>query len=63
MGGRRLCGRGAESGVLNRTRTAQRAFGTALQWTHYVGAHQFAVGLTHDNTRAPASIKASRAVS
>ena len=41
-----------ESGVLNRTRTAQRAFGLALQWTHYVGAHQFAVGLTHDNTRA-----------
>ncbi len=45
-------GEAPESGVLNRTRTAQRAFGLALQWTHYVGAHQFAVGLAHDNTRA-----------
>ena len=45
-------GEAPESGVLNRTRTAQRAFGLALQWTHYVGAHQLAVGLAHDNTRA-----------
>jgi len=45
-------GEGPESGVLNRTRTTQRAYGLALQWTHYAGAHQFAFGLTHDNTRA-----------
>ena len=40
------------SGVLNRTRTNQRAYGLALQWARYAGAHQFALGLSHDNTRA-----------
>jgi iron complex outermembrane recepter protein len=45
-------GEGPESGVLNRTRTAQRAYGLALQWARHVGAHQFAFGLSHDNTRA-----------
>lgn len=45
-------GEGLESGVLNRTRTTQRAYGLALQWTRYLGAHQFAFGLSHDNTRA-----------
>lgn len=45
-------GEGPQSGVLNRTRTAQRAYGLALQWTRYAGAHQFAFGLSHDTTRA-----------
>ncbi len=45
-------GDGPQSGVLNRTRTAQRAYGLALQWTRYAGDHQFAFGLSHDNTRA-----------
>lgn len=45
-------GEGPESGVLNRTRTTQRAYGLALQWSRQAGDHQFAVGLSHDNTRA-----------
>ncbi len=45
-------GEGPESGVLNRTSTAQRAYGLALQWTRYLGAHQLAFGASYDNTRA-----------
>lgn len=47
-----LAGEGPETGVLNRTRTSQRAYGLALQWSRHAGAHQFAFGLSHDNTRA-----------
>ncbi|NMG28057.1 TonB-dependent receptor [Aromatoleum evansii] len=41
-----------ESGVLNRTRTDQNAAGLALQWSRIAGAHQFAVGVSHDRSRA-----------
>ncbi|ATE62843.1 TonB-dependent receptor [Thauera sinica] len=40
------------SGVLNRTATNQRAYGVALQWTRFAGAHQFAVGASHDRSHA-----------
>ncbi|NMF99268.1 TonB-dependent receptor [Aromatoleum toluolicum] len=45
-------GEGPESGVLNRTRTDQNAAGLALQWSRIAGAHQFAVGVSHDRSRA-----------
>lgn len=45
-------GEGPQSGVLNRTRTAQRAYGLALQWARQAGAHRLAFGLAYDNTRA-----------
>ena len=41
-----------ESGVLNRTRTDQTAAGVGLQWSRSAGAHQFAVGVSHDRSRA-----------
>lgn len=40
------------SGVLNRTATNQRAYGVAAQWTHFAGAHQIAVGASHDRAHA-----------
>lgn len=40
------------NGVLNRSATDQRAYGVALQWTRFAGAHQFAVGVSHDRTHA-----------
>ncbi|HYQ40104.1 MAG TPA: TonB-dependent receptor, partial [Pseudomonas sp.] len=45
-------GEAPESGVLNRTRTDQQAAGLALQWSRTAGAHQFAVGASHDNSKA-----------
>lgn len=41
-----------ETGILNRTRTRQVASGVALQWSRMAGAHQFALGLAHDRSRA-----------
>ncbi|WP_332670876.1 TonB-dependent receptor [Aromatoleum sp.] len=41
-----------DSGVLNRTRSEQRAAGFATQWSRIAGAHQFAVGVSHDRGRA-----------
>ncbi len=41
-----------ENGVLNRTRTHQVANGFALQWSRMAGTHQFAIGLSHDRSRA-----------
>jgi outer membrane receptor protein involved in Fe transport len=40
------------SGVLNRSATDQRAQGVALQWTHFAGTHQLAVGASHDRSFA-----------
>ncbi len=45
-------GEAPNSGVLNRTRTDQQAAGLALQWSRTAGVHQFAVGASHDNSKA-----------
>ena len=59
-----------DSGVLNRTATDQNAYGLSLQWTHSAGAHQFALGISHDRSHARFSqsaqegtLNASRGVS
>jgi outer membrane receptor protein involved in Fe transport len=40
------------SGVINRTATDQNGSGAALQWTRYLGAHQLALGASHDRSHA-----------
>ena len=45
-------GSAEDSGVNNRTRSDQNAFGAALQWTRFIGAHQVALGLSHDRSHA-----------
>ncbi|MCB1956549.1 MAG: TonB-dependent receptor [Rhodocyclaceae bacterium] len=41
-----------DSGVNNRTRTDQNAMGVALQWSRIADNHQYAVGVSHDRSRA-----------
>ncbi|KON80330.2 TonB-dependent receptor [Azoarcus sp. PA01] len=41
-----------ENGALNRTATRQNAAGVALQGSRVAGAHQFALGVSHDRGRS-----------
>jgi len=41
-----------ENGALNRTATRQNAAGVALQGSRIAGAHQFALGVSHDRGRS-----------